>query len=199
MFLMFMHHRNTFKVMHHTRIPVSSQSEAPAAPGHPAGCWFIFLTCSSADAPAADARFSNNIGSVSPQRKHTNCQKSEMILDPLFKGLNFKLSSEKFPRKNHIICFRDGNKTNPEIKSLTDRKKLLLNLGKKETQCAALAAKYNLIYITKWTELWSSVLWTSTQIRKKFPTNTSNSNKDEQDDPSQDRQTDSTDSTCALQ
>lgn len=72
-----------------------------------------------------------------------------MILDPLFKGLNFKLSSEKFPGKNHIICFRDGNKTNPEIKSLTDRKKLLLNLGKKETQCAALAAKYNLIYITK--------------------------------------------------
>lgn len=72
-----------------------------------------------------------------------------MILDPLFQGLNFKLSSEKFPRKNHIICFRDGNKTNPEIKSLTDRKKLLLNLGKKRDTMCSSAAKYNLIYITK--------------------------------------------------
>lgn len=62
-----------------------------------------------------------------------------MILDPLFQGLNFKLSSEEFPRKNHIICFRDGNKTKPRNQKFDWQEEITSQSGKKrETQCAVL-------------------------------------------------------------
>lgn len=61
-----------------------------------------------------------------------------MILDPLFKGLNFKLSSEKFPGKNHIICFRDGNKTKPRNQKFDWQEEITSQSGKKrDTMCSS--------------------------------------------------------------